>query len=205
MSSFQIHAWFPLPGDKAKKGSMPSFCPALVPGHYPKIGAKITSLELKLKKLLDFNYITNRLLTFRAPFSRVEAGKYILWCFFPVKAWCCCLAILTARILSESFMRPGVRIHFQYRTEIKNVLFNGPSLLICSLFIHMKAGHNWRVFFNELDFFYLSLLYPEDIQHFNRWHCKFFLMAHFKHIPLHHAHSHDYSNHHISVMYLGYI
>lgn len=50
MSSFQNHAGFLLPGDKAKEGSMPSFCPAWVQGHYPKIGAKITNLELKLQK-----------------------------------------------------------------------------------------------------------------------------------------------------------
>ncbi len=53
MSSFLNHAGFPLPGDKAKEGSMPSVVSVLScmdPGSlHKKIVAKITNLELKLK------------------------------------------------------------------------------------------------------------------------------------------------------------
>lgn len=91
---------------------------------------------------------------------------------FSDKAWCSCLAVVTTA---------NGPCSFSAQKGNKDFLHNQLGIIIFTLFIPKKAGQNRREVFNwSMISFILIQFYPEDIQYFSRWHCKFYLIAHFK-------------------------
>lgn len=96
---------------------------------------------------------------------------------FSDKAWCCCPAIQDTSYLNLLLWQgQGSAFIFQHRTQVGDLLYHGPTLLICSLFIPKKAGHN-KIFF-QLNTRFLPSFYSLR-SHFNKWHCESYFIAHF--------------------------